>query len=209
VNRNIRLFRPRSAGNDSAPGDPRPGAGHADAFRTLILPHLDGAYNFARYLTRDPVLSEDVVQDAFIRAFKAFPQFRGGSAKAWLFTIVRNCSRSSMSAGAATRLHAVHDAALSEQDRHELQSRPAPEPDPEQALIERQSADEVRQLLNSLPEPFREALILREFEDLSYKEIAEVTGVAIGTVMSRLARARSILAGMVSERAANETRSSG
>src|SRR5207237_1672857 len=91
----IRLFRPRSAGNDPPPGDPRPGAGHADAFRTLILPHLDGAYNFACYLTRDPSLSEDVVQDAFIRAFKAFPQFRGGSAKAWLFTIVRNCSRSS------------------------------------------------------------------------------------------------------------------
>ena len=201
---NIRLFRPRNAvGNGAAPGSPHPGAAHVDGFRALILPHLDGAYNFACYLTRDPVLSEDIVQDAFIRAFNGFAQFRGGSAKAWLFTIVRNCCRSSMSARASATLHAVHDA-----DVDEIESRPDPDLDPEQALIAKQSADEVRQLLNALPEPFREALILRELEELSYKEIAEVTGVAIGTVMSRLARARAILTGIVTDRAADETRNS-
>jgi RNA polymerase sigma-70 factor (ECF subfamily) len=114
-----------------------------------------------------------------------------------------------MTAGAAARLHAVPDAALSEQDQQVFDNTADSGPDPEQALIDRQSADEVRQLLNSLPEPFREALVLREFEELSYKEIAEVTGVAMGTVMSRLARARSILAGLVSEKAAHETRSAG
>ena len=169
-----------------------------------MLPHLDGAYNFACYLTRDPVLSEDIVQDAFIRAFNGFGGFRGGSAKAWLFTIVRNCCRTSMSGRASATLHAVQDT-----DAPEVEARPDPSPDPEQALIDKQTGDEVRQLLNSLPEPFREALILREMEELSYKEIAEVTGVAIGTVMSRLARARAILTGLVGDRAADEARNNG
>lgn len=204
-----RLFRPRLvANNGPAPGTARPGAGQADAFRALILPHLDSAYNLACYLTRDPVLSEDVVQDAFLRAFKAFPQFRGGSARGWLFTIVRNCCRSAMSARSSAAIHTIHEAALSDSELDQIGQRPDDQPGPEQILVERQGADEVRQMLNALPEPFREALVLREMEELSYKEIAEATGVAIGTVMSRLARARAMLAGIITEHAAEESRNS-
>jgi RNA polymerase sigma-70 factor (ECF subfamily) len=178
------FFRPRlAAASDGASAR----AGHADLFRTTVLPHLDGAYNLACYLTRDPTLSEDIVQDAFLRAYRAFGDFRGGSAKAWLFAIVRNCCRTAMTARGASALQAVPEAAL------ELEQHADESPDPEQALIRSQGAAEARSLLDGLPEPFREALVLRELEELSYREIAQVTGVAIGTVMSRLSRARAIL----------------
>jgi RNA polymerase sigma factor (sigma-70 family) len=205
------LLKPRLvAANGPAPGSVGPGSGQADAFRRTILPHLDGAYDLACYLTRDPILSEDLVQDSFLRAFKAFPQFRGGSAKAWLFTIVRNCCRSAMSTRNATAIHAIHEASLSEHEARQVEQHPDTAPDPEQSLIQREEAVDVRQLLNALPEPFREALVLRELEELSYKEIAEVTGVAIGTVMSRLARARAIISAAVTGRVAtgDDSRSS-
>jgi RNA polymerase sigma-70 factor (ECF subfamily) len=169
-------------------------------FRSAILPHLDGAYNLACYITRDAALSEDIVQDAFLRAFKAFPQFRGGSARAWLLAIVRNCSLTALSARNAANVRTIGIGALSPRDAERLEQRPDDELDPEQSLIAREGAQEMGQWLNALPEPFREALVLREFEDLSYKEIAEVTGVAIGTVMSRLARGRAILAQVIGER---------
>jgi RNA polymerase sigma-70 factor (ECF subfamily) len=175
-----------------------------------VLPHLDGAYNLACFLTRDPVLSEDIVQDAFLRAFRGFDQYRGGSARAWLFTIVRNCCRSTMGARSQAALHTIHEAALGPEEANVIDARPDDAPDPEQALIGREGADEARALLDALPEPFREALVLRELEELSYKEIAEVTGVAIGTVMSRLSRARTILAELASSRVRTEAnRSSG
>ena len=99
------VFRPRLAtSNGSAPGMPWLGADQTARFRQLILPHMDSAYNLARYITRDPVLSEDIVQDAFVRAFRAFGQFRGESPKAWLFAIVRNCCRSAQASAASARL---------------------------------------------------------------------------------------------------------
>jgi RNA polymerase sigma-70 factor (ECF subfamily) len=160
----------------------------------MMLPHLDGAYNLARYLTRDPVLSDDIVQDAFLRAVRAFPDFRGGSSRAWLLTIVRNCCRSTMAARSASAVHAVYEANLSDAQLQEFHDRADDTDNAEQALIRTMDAEEVRMAVQALPEPYREALVLRELEELSYKEIAEVTGVAIGTVMSRLARARSLLA---------------
>ncbi|MCA1653082.1 MAG: sigma-70 family RNA polymerase sigma factor [Sphingomicrobium sp.] len=189
------LFRPRLATSDgSAPGSSNPGAGHADNFRTLILPHLDGAYNLARYLTRDPVLSEDVVQDAFVRAFRAFPQFRGESPRAWLFAIVRNCCRSAMSAQNAANFLTVHESGLSGKEARNVADRIDPELTPDTALIRRRQIAEIRASVEGIPEPFREAVILRDMEELSYREIAEVTGAAIGTVMSRLSRGRAMLA---------------
>jgi RNA polymerase sigma-70 factor (ECF subfamily) len=174
-------------------------AGSADAgdFRRTILPHLDGAYNLACYLTRDPALSEDVVQEAFLRAFKAFPQFRGGSAKAWLFAIVRNCSLTALAARHAGNVRTIGMGALARDEAERLEQRPDDDLDPEQSLIAREGAQTAKDWLNALPEPFREALVLRELEDLSYKEIAEVTGAAIGTVMSRLARGRAMLARVI------------
>ncbi len=169
-----------------------PGAGDTERFRRLVLPHLDGAYDFARFLCRDPAAAEDIVQEAFLQAWRGFGSFRGGSPRAWLFAIVRNCffnwTRRGPPGGespfAADQLEAIAD----EQD------------DPESALMRSDEAQTLRALVEALPEPFREALVLRELEELSYREIAEVTAAPIGTVMSRLARARQLLCAAIDSR---------
>jgi RNA polymerase sigma-70 factor (ECF subfamily) len=167
---------------------------HADAFRQAILPHLDGAYNLARYVTRDAVLSEDVVQDAVLRAYRAFGQFRGSSPRAWLFAIVRNCSRTAMSGRRGTMSLVVNESALSEEAAAELGNHADPAPSPEEEVSRKQDANRVRSAIEAIPEPFREAVVLRDLEGLSYAEIAQVTDVAVGTVMSRLSRGRAMLA---------------
>jgi RNA polymerase sigma-70 factor (ECF subfamily) len=188
-------FTPRlAAGNGAAPGPSHPGAGPAEEFRRLILPHLDGAYNLARYLTRDPVLSDDVVQDALLRAYRAFGQFRGGSARAWLFTIVRNCCRTAQAGAGGGVALVIHESGLSEEAAAQVRRQPDPGPTPEEEVSRRADVDRVRCAVEAIPEPFREAVVLRDLEELSYAEIAEVTGVPIGTVMSRLARGRAMLA---------------
>ena len=190
----LRLFTPRLAIKGQAPGSTEPGAGHTDRFKQLILPHLDGAYNLARYLTRDPVLSEDVVQDAILRAFRAFDQFRGGSPRAWLLAIVRNCSRTALSGAGGTVSLVVHESSLSDDAAAQLNEQPDPGPNPEEETFRRAEIERWRAAIEAMPEPFREAVVLRDLEDLSYAEIAEVTGVPVGTVMSRLSRGRAILA---------------
>jgi RNA polymerase sigma-70 factor (ECF subfamily) len=186
--------RRRSAGEGLAPDRSSSGASHAYEFQQQVLPHLDGAYNLARYLTRDAVLSEDIVQDAVLRAFRAFGQFRGGSPRAWLFAIVRNCCRTAQ-AGAGGRVALViHESSLSEEAAVQLGDHPDPGPTPEEEVMRKADVDRIRSAIEAIPEPFREAIVLRELEDLSYAEIAEVTGVPVGTVMSRLARARAMLA---------------
>lgn len=189
------LFRPRlGTGNGPAPGSPPPGAGHAQEFKRVVLPHLDGAYNLARYMTRDPVLSEDVVQDAILRAYRGFGQYRGGSPRAWLFAIVRNCCRTAQAgAGGAVAL-VIPESGLSEEAAAELAHKADPGPSPEEEVVRTAEIGRIRAAIEAIPEPFREAIILREMEDLSYTEIAQVTGVPVGTVMSRLARGRAMLA---------------
>lgn len=184
------LFRRRSDPPLASPLD----AGQVDEFRRVILPHLDSAYNLARYLTRDSVLSEDIVQDAFIRALRGFAQFRGGSARAWLFAIVRNCCRTAQSGAGGPLALVVHESSLDEESALRLERHPDPAPSPEEEVIGKTEAESLRRAIEAMPEPFREAIVLRELEDLSYAEIAQVTGVPIGTVMSRLSRGRSILA---------------
>ena len=169
-----------AAGRRHGPDAP-PGQADAERFRAVILPHLDAAYGFARYLARDASHAEDIVQDAFLRAFRAFGGYRGGDPRAWLFAIVRSCFLSSVRSRPA---------------RTSAESAPEPvsdEESPEAALIRQGEAQSVRGAIAALPEPFREALVLRELEDLSYRQIAEVSGVPVGTVMSRLARARQML----------------
>ena len=184
----------RPSAQGLAPGPVSPGASQIEDFRRLILPHMDGAYNLACYLTRDPVLSQDVVQDAYIRAFRAFAQFRGASARAWLFAIVRNCCRTAQSRPAGAVSLVVHESSLSEDEALQMQREADPSPSPEDEVIRKTEVDRLRRAIEAMPEPFREAIVLRELEDLSYAEIAEVTGVPIGTVMSRLSRGRSMLA---------------
>jgi RNA polymerase sigma-70 factor (ECF subfamily) len=171
-----------------------PAGGSPERFRSLVLTHLDGAYNLACYLTRDPVLSEDIVQDAFVRAFRAFAQFRGDSPRAWLFAIVRNCCRSAQSAQHdGVRGIVVHESGLSEEAADRVSRHADPSPTPEEAAIRRTDVERLRAAIEAMPEPFREAVVLRDLEDMAYAEIAQITGVPIGTVMSRLSRGRAIL----------------
>src|SRR6266550_2007317 len=190
----LRLFTPSLAIKGQAPGSTQPGAGRTDRFRQSILPHLDGAYNLACYLTRDPVLSEDVVQDAILRAFRAFDGFRGGSPRAWLLAIVRNCCRTALSGAGGVVSLVIHESDLSDEAAAQLSEQPDPGPNPEQEFHRKAEIERLRAAIEAMPEPFREAVVLRDLEDLSYAEIAEVTGVPVGTVMSRLSRGRAILA---------------
>lgn len=183
-----------AAGNRPAANLDTLAAGQVERFRQLILPHLDGAYNLARYLTRDPVLSEDLVQDALLRAFRAFDQFRGGSPRAWLFMIVRNCCRTALSGSGGRVSLVINESALSEEAAAQLDQHPDPGPTPEDEMVRQADVDRVRAAIEAIPEPFREVVVLRDLEDLSYAEIAEVTRVPVGTVMSRLSRGRAMLA---------------
>ena len=184
----------RAAGNGPAPGSSSPGAGQVLEFNRVILPHLDGAYNLARYLTRDAALAEDAVQDAMLRAFRAFGQFRGGSSRAWLFTIVRNCCRTAQAGRGGAMSLVIHESSLGEDGAAQMANHPDDRPTPEEEVQRKDTIGRVREAVEAIPEPFREAVVLRDLEELSYAEIAEVTGVPIGTVMSRLARGRAILA---------------
>jgi RNA polymerase sigma factor (sigma-70 family) len=159
-------------------------------FEEQISPHLNSAYNLAKWLTRSHEDAEDVVQEAFLRAFSAFESFRGDdanpqNAKAWVLTIVRNTSMTwlirNRKAGAMLGL----EEAL--EDPRELS------PDPEKILLISCEREQVRQALEQLPSDFREAIVLREMEGLSYKEISATVGVPVGTVMSRLSRGRDWL----------------
>jgi RNA polymerase sigma-70 factor (ECF subfamily) len=188
------FFTPRPAAGGSSPGGLPPGDGQALEFRRLVLPHLDGAYNLACYLTRDPVASEDIVQDGVLRAYRSFGQYRGGSPRAWLFAIVRNCCRTAQAARAGAVSLVVYESSLSEEAAAELGEHPDPGLTPEEEVLRKSEADRLRRAIEAIPEPFREAVVLRDLEDFSYAEIAQVSGVPIGTVMSRLARGRSILA---------------
>jgi RNA polymerase sigma factor (sigma-70 family) len=154
-------------------------------FEALALPHMDAAYNLARWLSRSPSDADDIVQEAMLRAFRAFEGFRGDNIRPWLLTIVRNCWRNST---ADVRRRAYDP--LPDEDGRPLA---ADEPSPEVEAARSNEQSRLHAAIAELPEDFREVLILREMEDMSYREIAEATGAPIGTVMSRLARARTLL----------------
>jgi RNA polymerase sigma-70 factor (ECF subfamily) len=164
-------------------------------FRALILPHLDAAYSLARYLAGDAAVAEDVTQEAYLRAFRLFATYQGGSARAWLFAILRNCWRDRAGDEARRRRLVVTEAHWSEAQAAAVANVPADgEHTPDAAAERRDDAETLRAAIAQLPEPFREALVLREIEDMSYREIAQITQAPLGTVMSRLARAREQLA---------------
>jgi RNA polymerase sigma-70 factor, ECF subfamily len=153
-------------------------------FDETVLPHLDAAFNYARWLTKSDAEAEDVVQDACLRALRFFSSLRDDNPRPWLFAIVRNTWYSRVSRRSSTEAplmdntqDAITDGAL----------------DPEERLLQQQTVSRVRAALEQLPADFREVIVLRELEGLSYKEIAAVLRVPIGTVMSRLARARERL----------------
>ena len=171
-------------------------------FEALVLPHLDAAYRFARWLCRSSGEADDIVQEACLRAFRGFDAFRGGDVKAWLLTIVRNCHATAMQ-------QQQRRATVPLPDDHEETLRSADltaSPDPESASAAEGERRTLDRLIAALPQEHREVLLLRELEDMSYREIAAVAQVPIGTVMSRLARARAALRGNWLKEAAGEPR---
>jgi RNA polymerase sigma factor (sigma-70 family) len=168
-------------------GDPGPlRAAEAERFKTLMLPHLDAAFGFARFLCRDSVAAEDLVQDAYLKAFRAFPTYRDGEPKAWLFAIVR---RSFLDWARGRRTSEAVTGSLDA-----VPVDPATEDlSPEEALVRADDVAGLRRAVDALPDPYRETLVLRELQEMSYRAIADLTGAPIGTVMSRLARARTLL----------------
>jgi len=154
-------------------------------FEEAVLPHLNAAYNLAHWLTRNDTDAEDVVQEAYLRAFKFFGGFHGADGRSWLLAIVRNTCYTWMQHNRSPELSVPLDDEL-----HEIESKDL---DPEALLVQRADTLMVRQALEELPIEFREVLVLRELEEMSYKDIASITDLPLGTVMSRLARGRKRL----------------
>ena len=164
-------------------------------FRDTALPLLDDVYTLARYLLRDTADAEDAVQECYLRALRHFDTFRGPAIKPWLFAILRNVCRGEF-ARRSGALHSIDHSVDGETNEDEDAVSPLwqePQASPETEVLHQRDAETIRRLVAELPDPFREAIVLREINDLSYSEIADVVGVPIGTVMSRLARARSML----------------
>ena len=154
-------------------------------FETAVLPHLDAAFNLARWLTRNDADAEDVVQEAYLRAFRFFGGFHGEDGRAWLLGIVRNTSYTWMQRNRSPELNMPLEDEL-----HNIESNDL---NPEAILLQNADAQMLRQAVEELPVEFREVLVLRELNEMSYKQIAVVADLPIGTVMSRLARARKRL----------------
>jgi RNA polymerase sigma factor (sigma-70 family) len=168
-------------------------------FETAVLPHLDAAYNLARWLTRNDADAEDVVQEAYLRAFKFFAGFHGEDGRAWLLGIVRNTTYTWMQRNRSPELNVPLDDEVYEVKSDDL--------NPEALLLQKADARILRQALEELPLEFREVLVLRELEEMSYKQIAVMADLPIGTVMSRLARARKRLQQILASHAQTEVSS--
>ena len=164
----------------------------SDTFEAVVLPHLDAAHNLARWLMRDPASAEDVLQEAMLRALTYFPSFKGVNPRGWLLQVVRNTAYASMNLNRGVELVPMTNG--SDEGDDVIARLPSGEDDPETTLIKTRERERVRQMIAALPIELRETLVLRELEELSYKEIADVTHAPIGTVMSRLWRARRLLA---------------
>jgi RNA polymerase sigma-70 factor (ECF subfamily) len=162
----------------------------ARRFRDAALPYLDDVYTLARYLLRDAADAEDAVQECYLRALKHFDSYRGPAIKPWLFAILRNVCRAEFARRANSPAAAIDDVPDSAEQTplwHEAQETP------EAQMVRRFDATTIRKLVTALAEPFKETFVLREIHNLSYREIADVAEVPVGTVMSRLARARAML----------------
>ena len=162
----------------------------ARRFREAALPHLDDVYTLARYLLRDASDAEDAVQECYLRALKHFDTYRGPAMKPWLFAILRNVCRAEYARRASapkTVLDDTPEAAEQTPMWHEEQQTPEAE------MIRERDASAIRRMVDALAEPFKETFVLREINNLSYREIADAVGAPVGTVMSRLARARAML----------------
>ena len=179
-------------------GAPLPQQSKAVRFEEIALPHLSAAYNLARWLVRNDHDAEDVVQEAYLRAFKYFGGYRGGESRTWLLTIVRNSCYTWLQRNRARELTDSID------ETHE--EVPLDFSNPESRLLQAADTQMVREAVAELPLEFREVVVMRELEELSYKEIATIADLPIGTVMSRLARGRKRLHSLLATRMGLETK---
>ena len=163
----------------------------AERFRQAALPHLDALYTLARYLLRNPTDAEDAVQECYLRALRHFDTLRGGDVKPWLLAILRNVCRVEFGRRARVVLYDGNTGNEEADDTVPLWQEA--QENPESELLRKLDAKTIQSMVTALPEAFREVVVLRELEDLSYREIADVVGAPVGTVMSRLARARALL----------------
>jgi RNA polymerase sigma-70 factor, ECF subfamily len=163
----------------------------ARRFRDAALPYLDDVFTLSRYLMRNPADAEDAVQECYLRALRHFDSYRGPAMKPWLLAILRNVCNAEFARRGKSEVTADYTEA--EPAAEELPMWQEPQASPESVLLRQQDSAAIRRLVAALPQPFRETIVLREINDLSYDEIAKVAGVPVGTVMSRLARARSML----------------
>jgi RNA polymerase sigma-70 factor (ECF subfamily) len=162
----------------------------ARRFRDAALPHLDDVYTLARHLLRDAADAEDAVQECYLRALKHFDSYRGPAMKPWLLAILRNVCRAEFARRASSATAPIDEMPEKAEQTplwHETQDTP------ETQVLRRRDATAIQRLVADLAEPFRETFVLREIQNLSYREIADVVGAPVGTVMSRLARARAML----------------
>jgi len=163
-----------------------------ERFEQVIMPHLDAAYNLARWLTRNDQDAQDMVQEASLRAFKFFDGFRGGDARAWLLTTVRNTCY--------TFLHQNRRGDAMTPFDEEIHTLDEDASNPSSLALKSGDREMLKDSLEQLPDEFREVIVLRDLEELSYKQIADVTNVPLGTVMSRLARGRTRLKRILCDR---------
>ncbi len=176
-------------------------AARSRRFQALALPHLDAAYNLARWLSRNPRDAEDIVQEAFLRAFRFFDSFRGELARPWLLTIVRRVWYDEWRRRATSEEVALFDELRDDAPPQDWETASA---DPEALAIRAEDIRDVQAALERLPVAYREVLVLREIEELSYREIAQIADLPLGTVMSRLARGRRQLAALLAARRCQE-----
>jgi RNA polymerase sigma-70 factor (ECF subfamily) len=177
----LQISQSGAAGNTKVPEIAR-----RERFEQTVLPHLDAAYNLARWLTRNDQDAQDVTQESFLRAFRFFDGYQGGNMRAWLLTIVRNTCYTWLHQNRAPGSDEVFDEEIHSAEFSGGAS-------PEIQVLASADKETLRRAVEELPDVFREVLVLREIEGMSYKEIADVASVSIGTVMSRLARARTRL----------------
>lgn len=161
-------------------------------FNQVALQHLDAAYNLARWLTQHPQDAEDVVQESYLKAFRHFDSFRGGDGRAWLLAIIRNTSYTRIQMNKKSQMDVFDEAIHHDQFNHAAETN-GTHRNPEQLVFQALDRELIDAAIKTLPVEFREVIVLRELEDFSYHEIAGIVGIPVGTVMSRLARARGML----------------
>jgi RNA polymerase sigma factor (sigma-70 family) len=182
---------PRTTERFGMAGDGTDERDRARRFRDAALPHLDDVFTLARYLMRNTADAEDAAQECYLRALRHFDSYRGPAMKPWLLAILRNVCNAEFARRATQP--AASEPNADEPSAEQTPQWQEPQRSPEAELLRRQDGATIRRLVAALPQPFREAVVLRDINNLSYREIAEVAGVPVGTVMSRLARARSVL----------------